>query len=214
MIITLIGMSGAGKSHWSRKLEELGFNHINADDMIEAKLGPELTSQGYKGINDVAKWMGQPYEAQYPRTSQAYLDFERDAMLETLTTLDTLPAGANKVIDTTGSVIYLPEAILVGLASKTTMVYFHTPESAHAKMAEQYLADPKPVPWGESYRQNSGETPSQALTRCYPKLLIDRSAKYQKLAHVTFDYDELRSSKMTAQHIIDRAAEYSGATRV
>src|ERR1035437_10192105 len=38
--LSLIGMSGAGKSHWARKLAAAGFRVIGIDDRIERKLAP------------------------------------------------------------------------------------------------------------------------------------------------------------------------------
>jgi dephospho-CoA kinase len=40
--LSLIGMSGAGKSHWAQKLAAAGFRVISIDDRIEEKLAPEL----------------------------------------------------------------------------------------------------------------------------------------------------------------------------
>ena len=74
MHITLIGMSNIGKTHWSNLLvTERGFTKIDCDFRIEQKLGPELTKLGYHGIRDVAKWMGQPFDPQYPETSRKFL---------------------------------------------------------------------------------------------------------------------------------------------
>lgn len=207
MIITQLGMSGVGKTYWSKQLERQGFERFCADDYIEDRLGQELSAQGYKGISGVAEWMGQPYEQRYARTSQRYLGFERDAMLELISRLGRHP-GTHRdlVIDTTGSVIYLPGEILRALSKHTAMVYFHTPTSAHAELARQYLLDPKPVIWGDAFTHLPGETEQQAIARCYPRLLRDRTAKYQRLAQVTFDYPRLRYGAVTAQTIIDRAA--------
>lgn len=181
MIITLLGMSGAGKTHWAKQLESRGFRRFSADDHIECRLGQELSvALGYAGISGVAEWMGQPYDGTYAQRSQKYLDLERDAMRELLSGLDRhLGSRRGMVIDTTGSVIYLPSEILRALHDSTAMVYFHTPESAHAEMARQYLLDPKPVIWGNSFNQTPGETPQQAIARCYPRLLRDRTAEYQ-----------------------------------
>ena len=210
MIITLIGMSGAGKTHWARQLEREGFLRVTVDDIIEAKLDKELLDQGYSGIGDVAKWMGLPYEPEYQRTSQLYMDFERDAILEVLMlAYSRSESGGDIVIDTPGSLIYVPDDILRELSQRTTLVYFHTPESAHKVLAERYLTDPKPVIWGNSFKQKRKETHQEALMRCYPLLLRDRTAKYQKIAHTTFNFAQLSRKEFTAQDIID----FAGATK-
>jgi hypothetical protein len=207
MIITLIGMSGAGKTHWAKQLEREGFIRVGVDDIIEAKLDQELVGLGYSGIADVAKWMGLPFEAKYERTSQLYMDFERDAILEVLMlAYSQSESGSDIVIDTPGSLIYVPDDILRELAQRTTLVYFHTPESAHAELAKRYLTDPKPIIWGESYKKKGKETAQEALIRCYPLLLQDRTVKYQRIAHTTFNFAQLSSKEFTATDIIDYAA--------
>ncbi len=212
MKITLLGMSGIGKTYWANQLEQTGFQRFSVDDLIESKLGTELSVLGYEGIRDVAKWMGQPYEKQYPETSQIYLDFEQESVLELLSQLNTKSYNrSNVVIDTTGSVIYLTDTVLRALSESTVMIYFHTPESAHKEMARQYLLDPKPVIWGDSYNQIQGETTIQAIARCYPKLLQDRTTKYKQLAKITLDYTQLRSSTMTVQDIIKQINRTSHA---
>ena len=58
--LSLIGMSGAGKSYWAQKLADAGFRVIGIDDRIEEKLAPELAAGGHSGIGGVAAWMGWP----------------------------------------------------------------------------------------------------------------------------------------------------------
>ena len=38
--LSLIGMSGAGKSYWSKRMESLGFQVYSCDDLIAERLGP------------------------------------------------------------------------------------------------------------------------------------------------------------------------------
>ena len=90
MHITLVGMSNIGKTHWSNRLAaEAGFERIDCDFLVEQKLGTELTKLGYAGIEDVAKWMGQPYASQYPDTSQKFVNCERAVMREILDKLQS-----------------------------------------------------------------------------------------------------------------------------
>src|SRR5258706_6711991 len=119
MKISLIGMSGSGKTYWSEKLAQKGFTIFCCDALIEKKLGVELTSLGYNGIEDVAKWMGQPFSAQYKQTSKRYLQFEQEVMEEFLQFLEKTKDDENIVIDTTGSVIYLDKNIIKKLSQLT-----------------------------------------------------------------------------------------------
>lgn len=205
LLISLIGMSGSGKSHWSSRLQGRGFERFCCDDMIEERLGNELKVLGYAGIRDVARWMGQPYDSQYDQTSKRYLDFEGEVVGEVLERVGRSKAR-RVVIDTTGSVIYLAEDILQELSARTRVVYLETPDSVKEQMYQLYLADPKPVIWGDSFSREGGETNRQALARCYPLLLAYRTARYARLAHITLDYDTLHSPNFTVDDFMDRVS--------
>ena len=56
MHITLIGMSGIGKSHWSKKMEALGYRRYSCDELIAERLGERLEKKG-KATHSLAKWM-------------------------------------------------------------------------------------------------------------------------------------------------------------
>src|SRR3954471_24776883 len=81
LVLSLVGMSNVGKSYWSKRLIGAGFTHICCDDLIERELGNELFELGYAGgIADMAKWLGQPYDRQFPLNQQRYLQLETDTM--------------------------------------------------------------------------------------------------------------------------------------
>ncbi len=146
MIISFIGMSGAGKSHWAKILErEKGYKKYSCDELIEKDLTPELALLGYKGVNDVSRWMGQPYDGRYTANSRRYLELEAKVLGESLGKIEN---SKDVVIDTTGSVVYLPPKLLQKLKQFTKVVYLETPEFVMEKMINLYLADPKPVIWG------------------------------------------------------------------
>lgn len=192
MILTLIGMSGTGKSHWSKKLAKEGFIRFCCDDLIEELLGTDLKKLGFAGIADVSKWMGQPYNKQYPKTSKAYLKREMQVMNRLLKEVKK-NNKKNIVIDTTGSVIYTESEILKPLEKLTKVIYLETPQSVQDEMFRLYIKDPKPVIWGDVFNKKRGESDIDALARCYPKLLQTRSNKYKKLAHKKLDYHTLRA---------------------
>lgn len=193
MKLSIIGMSGIGKTFWSKKLVRKGFKRFCCDDLIEERLNRELKALGFSGIKDVAKWMGHPFDVQYSKTSKKYLNYEREILKELIAKLEN-SADANIVVDTTGSVIYLEGSILRKLAKITKIVYLETPQSVIQKMFEVYINDPKPVIWGKSYKKKQGENELEALKRCYPKLLKCRSDKYKKLAQITFGHGLLREN--------------------
>lgn len=203
MKISIIGMSNSGKTYWSKKLEKMGFRYFGCDDFIEKKLRKELKRLGYSGINDVAKWIGQPYEERYKINSQRYLKIEKQTVEEILSHLNNeLVNNKRIVIDTTGSVIYLGEKIM-GLFKKfTTIINLDTPVSIREQMYQNYLKNPKPVIWGDSFKIEKGQSRSEALAMCYPKLLTFRNEKYRNYADVTANYFLLRSENFTAEKFL------------
>ena len=202
MIISLIGMSGTGKTHWAKKLINHGFLHLSCDDLIEKKLEPELSKYGYKGLEDVGRWMGQPYEPSYKDASKKYLEKEGEVVEEILDHIQTVPNGTDIVIDTTGSVVYLQEKILNKLKLWTTVIYLEVPKQVEKEIYNMYLLHPKPVIWGDSFKKRDHETNAQALARCYPDLLKFRKKRYEKLADMTIYYHSLRKGTFGSQDFL------------
>src|SRR5260221_5463804 len=78
--LALIGMSGAGKTFWTKKLAASPHPAVSCDDRIEQKLAPRLAAGGYAGINGVAAWMGWPDSATYTERESEYLAEENDTV--------------------------------------------------------------------------------------------------------------------------------------
>lgn len=207
MKISLIGMSNSGKTHWSTKLsqelEKIGFVRFCCDESIKAKLDKEMTKLGFSGIHALAKWMGQPYEKRYKVTSYRYQQFEKEVVEEFLNKVKHMPPSQNVVIDTTGSVIYLGDTIMNRLKKLTTIVYLDTPDSVQKQMYENYIKNPKPVIWGDSFKQKRGESNLETLSRCYPKLLAFRTKRYKKFADITFDYHLVRRPNFSVEEFLN-----------
>ena len=113
MRLSLIGMAGSGKSTWSSKLAEHGFRRYCCDDLIAAKLAPELTRTDGSTMK-MSEWMGFPFEPHYHEFESKYLNYEIDVLGELFEHLANLKntSEVNIVIDTTGSVIYAGEVLL------------------------------------------------------------------------------------------------------
>jgi shikimate kinase len=189
MRLSLVGMSGSGKSFWSGKLSRPGFRRMCCDDLIAARLVEELGSKR-GGIATVGRWMGLPFEPHYSEREAAYLACEMEVMNQILAELDTGDDDpeANVVIDTTGSVIYTGEATLTKLRRCSIVVHLSTPIEIQKMMLEAYMKKPRPVLWRDMFSQRPDETTKQALARCYPQLLSNRERQYEALAHVTISY--------------------------
>lgn len=203
MKISLIGMSGSGKTYWAKKLKAKGFKYFCCDDLIEEKLGDELKQLGYAGIKEVASWMGQPFDVRYSERSKKYLHCEKEVMNETFEALEHIPNIHDVVIDTTGSVIYTDISIMKKLSELTKVVYLQIPKTVQEEMYRLYLKDPKPVIWGSSFSQKNGETNMDALRRCYPKLLDFRIKKYEEIADIILNYQMLRNNTFGIEDFIE-----------
>lgn len=190
LAISFIGMSNTGKSYWSQKFAELNFKRINCDELIEAKLAPELKEQGYSGIEDVSRWMGQPYEKRFTANQQKYLDFERDVIKQIILGLRANKYG-NVVIDTTGSFVHLEKRICPELKEHSVVVCIEATKDMRNKMFKLYIEKPKPVVFGNVFAVRKGETDEHALKRCYQTLLDNRSRLYKQYADVVVPRDTI-----------------------
>ncbi len=186
MQLSLIGMSNVGKTFWSKRLAEVGWQHINCDDLIEAKLEPELKALGYSGLADMSRWMGQPYDERYSTNQSHYIEIETEVMEEIISVLKN-SEQKNIVIDTAGSVIHTQAHICESLHTLTTTVYLEATPEMKEHMFQQYIANPKPVVFNGIYKPLPGESQQKGLERCYHNLLEYRSNLYSQYADVTFD---------------------------
>jgi shikimate kinase len=180
--LSLIGMSGAGKSHWGQKLAAAGFRVIGIDDRIEKKLAPELAAGGYRGIGGVAAWMGRPDDPAYREREKRYLECEVESMGEAL---DEIQASGEEgtILDTTGSIVYTGEEICRQMQSLTTVVYLEASPAEEEVLIARYLSDPKPVLWSEQFVRRPGESTQDAIARCCPQLISHRKELYARYAH-------------------------------
>ncbi|HXC31291.1 MAG TPA: hypothetical protein VNZ56_02395 [Verrucomicrobiae bacterium] len=200
--LSLIGMSGAGKSYWAQKLAGAGFRMISVDDRIETKLAPDLAAGGYRGIGGVAAWMGWPDDARYREHEKKYLDCEVESMEEALEEM-LMSVENGIVLDTTGSVVYTGEQICRRVQSLTTVVYLQASRAEEDLLIERYLSDPKPVLWGDQFTQRPGESAREAVARCYPQLIAHRKKLYEHYAHRVISLDRLHSSEMDARGFVE-----------
>jgi len=190
MHISLIGMSGSGKSHWSSRLVAEGFRHFCCDDLIAERLSDELRGPGGT-VMDLGAWMGFPYDTRYPERELKYLECEIQVLRSVLEWMSRHERAPDEkvVIDTTGSVIYAGEAILSTLRKETTVVHLETPPGVRRIMLENYIKRPRPVLWRGMFQKEPHESNESALARCYPQLLVHRERLYERFAHLTVPYE-------------------------
>ena len=190
LVISLIGMSNIGKTHWSKKLRKANFKHQCCDDLIEKTLEPELKALGYKGLADMAKWLGHPYESRFTENQKDYLKHEW-AVMENITRELSNEINQNTTIDTTGSVIYTGDEICNKLKGKSLIVFIEATPQMKEEMFKRFLDNPKPIIWAHSFNKKENESDFEALKRCYPELLEYRTSQYKKHADIIIPYKKI-----------------------
>jgi shikimate kinase len=191
MRLSLIAMSGSGKSYWAGQLAGIGFKGFSCDQMIASRLADELAQTDGSRMS-MGKWMGLPYRQGYLERESKYLAHEKQVLEEN----NYSDPQSNIVIDTTGSVIYTSQEILNKLRKYTTVVHMETPPRIQNQMYQAYLARPRPVLWQGKFRKKPYEKNKEALARCYAELLAYRERLYKHHAHKTIDYDRYRKKEV------------------
>lgn len=210
--LALIGMSGAGKTFWTKRLAASLYSAVSCDDRIEQKLAPRLAAGGYAGINGVAAWMGWPDSATYAERESEYLAEEIHTLDEILTELEKRPEKS-LVLDTTGSVIYAGNNLLMRLRRQMTVVHLAASAEEQKLLIERYLNDPKPVLWRGAFQPRADEKPRETVARCYPALIAARRQSYEALAHCTLQVAALRDEALDAAAFLKMIRDKKGSAR-
>ena len=193
-LLAFIGMSGVGKSYWTEKFRQIGYQTFNIDDLIPEKLGSIIDDvEADKNVKfeetkvgDLAKWMGFPGDKRYAVNAKKYLNLETKITEQAIK--QAIKNGQNTIIDTTGSVIYTDKKIQSLLRSHTKVVFFDTTKQNLKEMFKVFCKVPKPIIWGNIYKAKKGETEAETLARCYQELLNFRIKKYKKLSHIALPF--------------------------
>jgi hypothetical protein len=193
--LALIGMSGTGKTFWSKRLAQAGCAAICCDDRIEQRLRARLDAGGYSGIKGVASWMGWPDSPTYAQREAEYLAAEIATLDDVLSELESDPRR-QLILDTTGSVIYTGSHHLLRLRRQMTIVYLAASAAEEQLLIQRYLTDPKPVLWRGAFQPKKGETPRETVARCYPILIAARRQSYEALAHSSVPVADLRAGTL------------------
>lgn len=184
MRAAIIGTSGVGKSRLRRNAEAHGWETFDCDGFIKTLLHEEPGfPEAEEDTEALAQWMGKPYEDQYPERSERYLELEDFAVIEGLSLLTHSDAG-HKMLDTTGSVIYLPDYTkwLMKTAFQGDVLYVtrEFSQEEKAKRCQNILG--KPIIWDGMFNPLPGEAYEDAAVRCFDLLTAKRDAAYRELA--------------------------------
>jgi shikimate kinase len=194
--LILIGMSGSGKTHWARRLaKHLGVPYIQFDDLTARH--PELLAHvlAYDGkdmAEKMGRFFGMPWTENFQQREDVYLRAESAAM--------NADYDMNSILDLSGSGIYHTQS-LERLKRGRTTIYLETGAQEREQMLQNYIQNPKPVCWRGLYVQNSDETQTQALSRCYHHLLNDRAHLYARYADITLSFSAHRNANTVAEFL-------------
>jgi shikimate kinase len=202
MRIGLIGMSGAGKTSLALKLAAAGFEHVDCDRLIAARLSAAV-DRPLATVDDLGAWLGFPYESGFRDKEACYMQCEIAVLHEIADRLArTNGHEQNLVVDMGGSSIYIGKARFLKLRRLMTVVYLAVPREAHARMLQEYLRRPRPIIWRGRFRSRRGEAHAAALARCYPKLIAFRERRYEAFCDLRLDSQPHQCSEFGAESFL------------
>lgn len=182
--LAFVGMSNAGKSYRSRKLQqEKDFLWYQVDAGIQEALS-------FTTMEEISSWLGYPTSEHYTDREKKYLELENECTRHASMRTN----GRNFVFDTTGSVVHLEPATLDVLKENCLIVHLDVGEDSLERMMEKFFAEPKPVAWCGYFFIEPGESEEAAFHRCYPALLKERLQRYRSLAHINIPAKEIRDT--------------------
>lgn len=194
--LAFLGMSGCGKTYWSKHLaSEFNFNHVEFDELIGKSKSIAGLIKNIPGKNEAEKmgnYFGKPWEKGFQSREDLYLSIESECMSK------KFPKGA--ILDLTGSAIYHRKQ-MEEIAKNSLVIYFEPNLKAQKEMLCIYLSRPKPVCWNGMFKKKNQESNENALERCYPLLLSHRAKIYGKYADINLPYNVHKNMKGVGQFV-------------
>lgn len=208
--VTLIGMSGAGKTYLSCRLEEWGWRNYSCDYEIGSKFlkealeafasSQEFSAENISILHEYLGKLGDPacggYELDlFRERQQAYYNAEVRALWEMG---DVMDRGNGPFIhDSTGSLCEIEDdAVLRDVGERTLFVYLKTDKDAEQVVLQRAQDYPKPLFFPKAFLlqkideylaeqglESSSKMEPDAFSRwVFPRLFEARKPKYQRLA--------------------------------
>jgi len=197
--ITLMGMSGVGKSYLSNMMSGWGWFAHSCDLEIGTRyLAAELDGPvSADDISALSRFISKPGDlpmAEFLRRQKLYYKAECAA----LSCVPDLVSVHDKFVnDSTGSLCEIEDEELIGALGRSTLfVYIKATKDEEIEVLERAQEYPKPLfypprhfhAWVEEYRRvfdvaNVDDLPADEFTRwVFPRLFAERLPKYQALA--------------------------------
>lgn len=205
--VTLIGMSGAGKTHISAQLEDWGWTNYSGDfvigdrymhDVLQNHAG--FSTDDISGLSEYLGKVGNPELGGLPlvefqKRQKEYYDAECHSLEDMENALND--ASGHFVHDSTGSLCEVIEEDLIRqVGEKTLFVYLKTDAAAEKQVLKRAYEYPKPLYFPpmfllaliDEYLSLNGlchaeeMVPDDFSRWVFPKLFQARKPKYKRLA--------------------------------
>ncbi len=231
--ITLIGMSGAGKSHISCQMEKWGWHVYSCDYEIGSKylkdeLDGSFSAEDISGLSDYLGKLGSPEKGgfllnKFVERQGAYYDAEASSLSAMGGALDL--ADGHFIHDSTGSLCEIEdEELMKKIGALSLFVYLKAGEEEEAEVLKRAREYPKPLFFPPEFLAHNLNVylsdhnissvkdmePDEFARWVFPKLFDARKPKYQRLADlygVTIPANEFRDLK-SAQEFVEIIAKY------
>ncbi len=222
--ITLMGMSGVGKSHISLQLAEWGWTNYSCDYLIGTKYLQHLVDDNKSMTEDDISWLsdfvgrlgardqGGIALSEFKLRQKLYYNAEMDVVRDAGEAIDA--AAGNIVIDSSGSLCEIEDdEVLEGLGQQTLFVYLKVRQEGHAEILGRASSYPKPLYFPPAFLEerlaryfekfdlddNRSIDPTEFLRWIFPHLFEARLPKYQRLAE--------KYGVVVASHEVDLSSE-------
>jgi hypothetical protein len=200
--ITFIGMSGVGKTHMSRLLEQWGWTNYSCDYLIGSEylkdeLDGTVTPDDLRVLSAFVGRIGRGAQSikEFRRRQQQYIDAEKRVMRDAGKAIKEAPG--NFVNDSAGSLCEIEdEDLFEELGKETLFVYIEAGPDEEKELLRRAAAYPKPLyfppakfdAWLKEYMEKNNQKaveeiePDDFLKWVFPLLYHSRVPKYQRLA--------------------------------
>lgn len=194
--LLFIGMSGSGKTHWSKLLaKKFNYSRFELDILIGKSEEFKNLIKEYPGKNETEKcgnYFGKPWEKEFDEKEKKYLKTEKKLMSKEY--------SPGSILDLTGSAIYHPQE-LMNMTKTGFVICLESSEKSREEMFKTYIKDPKPVCWNGLFNIQENEKNEQALKRCYKELLIYREKLYETYSDIRVPYEIHKTIKSPEEFI-------------
>lgn len=203
-----IGMSGIGKSYWTKQLRQIGLAAIDCDTNVIAEVSRQANIS-FSTLSEAGIWLQLPYQEGFKERETLFMDCEKQVIQKILSKVlaDSNTKKTRYIIDMGGSAIYTGEELVAKLKENLLLIYFDISEDAYEMMLQNYMANPCPVIWKDKFKPKEGETIEQSLKNCYANLIQYRRKIYLELADIVIPYEVHRQPNWKAQDFLDWIAE-------